>query len=96
MLSSAAVDVTPSSIFNSAVVDVTPSNILSSAAVDVTPSNIFNSAAVAVIVVPLILRKSVSNVPSISALPDISRLVAATSPVTEIPPLVVSIFLLSL
>ena len=48
MLSSVAVEVTPSSILSSAVVAVTPSSMFSSVAVDVTPSSMFNSAVVAV------------------------------------------------
>ena len=46
MLSSDAVAVTPSKIFNSAVVEVTPSRIFNSAVEEVTPSRIFNSVAV--------------------------------------------------
>ena len=60
---------------------VIPSKALSSAAVLVTPSRIFNSAAVEFTVVPFIDNASVSNVPSISALLDISNVAATSSPV---------------
>ena len=83
-LISAAVAVTPSKIFNSAAVDVTPSKIFNSAAVLVTPSNMFNSAAVEVTAVPFIDKASVSNVPSTSTSPDISKLVN-----TEVPTAVI-------
>ena len=43
-------------------------------------------------VVPFTVIASASNVPSISTSPDISKLVAATSPVTVIPPLAVANF----
>ena len=72
--------VSPSSMFSSVTVDVIPSNAFNSVAVEVTPSNMFSSAAVAVIVVPLSDKASVSNVPSISTLPDTSRVAASNSP----------------
>jgi hypothetical protein len=53
--------------------ELPPSIKLISVAVAVTPSNMFNSAAVDVTVVLLIDNASVSNVPSTSTLPDISR-----------------------
>ena len=53
--------------------ELPPSIKLISVAVAVTPSNMFNSAAVDVTVVLLIDNASVSNVPSMSTLPDISR-----------------------
>ena len=67
-------------MFNSAAVLVTPSSIFNSAAVDVTPSRMFNSAAVRVTAVLLIDKASVSNVPSISTLPDMSNEPASNSP----------------
>ncbi len=90
MFNSAAVLVTPSKIFNSAVVDVTPSSKFISAAVAVTPSRILSSAAVLVTVVPFIESASVSKVPSISALPEMSKVAASNSPVIVIflPPLI--------
>ena len=73
-LISAALAVTPSKMFSSAVVKVTPSIILNSDAVAVTPSKMFNSAiSRGNIVVPFIDKASVSNVPSTSTLPDISK-----------------------
>ena len=79
-LSSPTTAVIPSRAFSSAAVLVTPSKIFSSAAVLVTPSRIFNSAAVDVTAVPLIDKASVSNVPSTSTSPEISKLVASISP----------------
>ena len=52
---------------------VIPSIRLISVALAVTPSSMLSSAAVAVTVVPFIDKASVSNVPSTSTLPDISR-----------------------
>ena len=56
------------------------SSILSSAAVAVTPSRILSSAAVEVTAVLLIDKASVSSVPSISTLPEISNEPASNSP----------------
>ena len=56
------------------------SRALSSPTTAVIPSNVFNSAAVEVIAVPFILSASVSNVPSISASPLISKEPASNSP----------------
>ena len=81
MFSSAAVLVTPSKMLSSAVVDVTPSSIFSSAAVDVTPSRMLSSAAVLVTVVPLIDSASVSNVPSTSTSPEMSKEATTVVPV---------------
>ena len=59
--------------------------MFNSAAVEVTPSSIFSSAAVEVTAEPLIDNASVSSVPSISALPDISSVAfASSSPVIVI------------
>ena len=75
---------------------------------EVTPSLKFNSAAVEVIVVLAIDIASVSNVPSISTFPEISKLDAVIAPVTArvaplkvrlasplrvVPPLAVAILL---
>ena len=84
IFNSAAVEVTPSKIFNSAVVAVTPSIRFNSVAVAVTPSRMLSSAAVAVTAVPFIDKASVSNVPSTSTSPDISKLVK-----TEVPTAVI-------
>ena len=51
MLSSAVVDVTPSSIFNSAVVEVTPSKMFISVAVAVTATSSFIFGLVNVLLV---------------------------------------------
>ena len=69
-------------MFNSAVVLVTPSKIFNSAAVDVTPSRMFSSAAVLVTVVPLIDSASVSNVPSTSTSPEMSKEATTAVPVS--------------
>ena len=63
---------------------VIPSIKFISAAAAVTPSKMLSSAAVDVTVVPFIDKASVSNVPSISAFPDISRVAASNSPVIVI------------
>ena len=68
------------------VADVSPSTIFNSVTVELIPSRALSSAAVAVIVVPSIDIASASNVPSISALPDISSDSASTSPATVITP----------
>ena len=71
-------------MLSSAAVEVTPSNILSSAVVEVTPSRMFNSVAVLVTAVPLIDNASVSKVPSTSTLPETSSEPASNSPVSVI------------
>ena len=69
-------------MLSSAVVLVTPSSRFNSAAVLVTPSRMFSSAAVLVTAVPFRDRASVSNVPSTSTSPEISKDVAVKTPVT--------------
>ena len=54
---------------------------------------VWSAASKGTDVTPPIVRASVSNVPSTSTSPEISRLVAATTPVTVTPPLAVSNFL---